>query len=117
MKRVFIILSIIILVAIGFISIGLVLGEIQEHRINQYETETLDRGTIFQKVEADGVVTSHQTSLLFWKITGEVDDVFVKPGYQVSAGTTLASIKASSTPAQLLYAQVEKLSAEIALDL
>jgi len=117
MKKVIIILTIILLVAVGFVTAGLIIGEIQQNAVDKYETEDLDRGTIYQKVEADGIVTSNQTSMLFWKIKGEVDDVLVKPGYQVNAGTVLASINPDTTPSVLLLAQIEKITAEIALDL
>jgi len=117
MKKVILILIIILLVAVGFVTAGLIIGELQQNAINQYETADLDQGTIYHNVEADGIVTSNQTSIMFWKISGEVEDVLVKPGYQVTAGSVLASIDPATTPSVLLLAQIEKITAEIALDL
>ena len=117
MKKVVIVLTIILLVIVGFISVGLFLGEMQDKTLSQYETETLELGTIYRKVEADGVVTSNQTSLLFWKISGEVANVNVQTGYKVDTGTKLASIDPNSTPAYLIIAQIEKITAETALNL
>jgi HlyD family secretion protein len=84
--------------------------------LNEFETEVVERGTLYSHVETNGYVTSNQTALLFWKITGEVDNIYARPGYQVSKGDLLASLDEDAAPAQIVAARSEKLTAELALE-
>jgi HlyD family secretion protein len=117
MKKAILIPTIIALVAVGFIALGLIMGESQANRLNEFETEVIDRGTLFNTIDSNGIVVSNQSSLLFWKITGEVGNVFVRPGFDVSKGSILASLDAKSTPSQIISIQAEKITAEMALDI
>jgi len=117
MKKAILIPTIIALVAVGLIVFGLIIGEAQANRLTQYETEVLDIGTLYNTIDSSGVVVSNQSALLFWKITGEVGNVFVRPGYEVTQGSILASLDPASTPAQIIYIQAEKITAQMALDI
>ncbi len=39
----------------------------------ELEMETLQRGTLSTVIDADGVVQSSQSALLFWNVSGEID--------------------------------------------
>lgn len=117
MKKALLILTIITFVAIGFVAVGIFMGESQVAKLNEFDTEVIERGTLYSRVETDGYVTSNQTALLFWKITGEVGNIYARPGYRVSKGDVLASLDPASAPAQIVAAQSEKLTAELALNI
>ena len=98
MKKALIILTLITLVALGFVGFGLAMGERQANQFAEYETEQIERETLFTIVEANGVVQSNQSALLVWKIPGEVETVFVESGSEVSKGDILASLDPASLP-------------------
>lgn len=116
MKRKTIILTVIILAALGLVAFGLFGSGRGAGFANDFETETIERGTLSSIVEANGIVQSNQTALLFWKISGKVDEMLVKPGDQVSVDDILASLATTSLPSYILTSQAELLSAQDALD-
>jgi len=116
MKRTLIIFGVVTLVIILFVVIGLALVRVQADIYNSYETELIERGTLTTVVEADGIVQSNQSALLFWKVSGEVDVVMVKTGDKVTEGDILATVKTESLPAYIVAAQAELISAERELD-
>jgi HlyD family secretion protein len=116
MKRNSIIIIIIILVALGIVAFGLFgSGRVAGHP-SQFETETIDRGNLSSIVEANGIVHSSQSALLYWKIPGKVDEVFVKPGDLVRVDGILASLATTSLPSNIITAQAELVNAQKALD-
>jgi HlyD family secretion protein len=116
MKKAIIILIIISLVAIVFVAFGLILVEGQASLISSYETELIERGTLTTVVEANGIVQSNQSALLFWKVSGEVGSVLVKTGDRVSEGDILATLETESLPAYIVAAKAEQISAQRQLD-
>lgn len=116
MKKALIILTLITLVALGFVGFGLAMGEQQANQFAEYETEQIERETLFTIVEANGVVQSNQSALLVWKIPGEVETVFVESGSEVSKGDILASLDPASLPTYIIAAQAELVTSRRALD-
>lgn len=116
MKKNTIIFTVIILVALGtvaFILSGLGKGV---DLASEFETESIKRGTLSSFVEADGIVQSNQSALLFWKTSGKIDEILVKPGDRVRAGNILASLEPMSLPSTIIAAQAELLTAQKALN-
>lgn len=116
MRKAFIILGVISLILVVFVLISIVLTEGQASIYSRYETEQIEQGTLTTVVEADGVVQSKQSAMLFWKVSGEVDEVLVETGDLVSEGDLLATILTESLPAYIVAAQAELISAERKLD-
>jgi HlyD family secretion protein len=116
MKRKTIILTVIILAALGLVAFGLFGSGRGAGFANDFETETIERGTLSSIVEANGIVQSNQTALLFWKISGKVDEMLVKPGDQVRVDDILASLATTSLPSYIITSRAELLSAQDALD-
>ncbi len=116
MRRYTIIFIAIILVALGFIAFNLVGLSGNPDFESEFETEVIKRGSLFSIVEANGIVQSNQSALLFWKIPGQVSEVLVRPGDRVQEGDLLASLDMSSLPAYIIAAQAELLSAQSALE-
>jgi HlyD family secretion protein len=115
MKKNTIIFTVIILTVLGFVAFILPgLGKGVD-LAGEIETESIKRGTLSSVVEADGIVQSNQSALLFWKIPGKVGDIPVKPGDRVRAGDILASLDPISLPSTIIAAQAELLSAQKAL--
>jgi HlyD family secretion protein len=116
MKRYTIIASVIILVAIGIIAYGVLGLRRGVVLASEVETETIEMGNLLSVVEANGIVQSNQSTVLFWKIPGKVDTVMVEPGDQVLVGDTLASLDTMSLPSYIISAQAELLNAQNALE-
>lgn len=62
----------------------------------QYQTATVQKGTIVQTVSASGQVNSTNMVSITSSATGVVSDVFVRNGEQVSAGENIAQITLDS---------------------
>jgi len=116
MKKALIILTVITLIALGVVAVGLVMGVRQASQLGGYETEQIERETLFTVVEANGVVQSNQSAILLWKIPGEVETVYVESGMEVSKGDILASLDTASLPAYFIAAQADLVTARRALD-
>jgi HlyD family secretion protein len=116
MKKALLILTVITLVALGVVGIGLAMGEQQADKLAGYETEQVQRETLFTIIEANGVVQSNQSALLLWKTSGEVETVFVESGAEVSKGDILASLDTASLPTYIIAAQAELVTSRRALD-
>jgi HlyD family secretion protein len=115
MKKNTIIFAIIVLAVLGFVAFILPgLGKGVD-LAGEFETESVKRGTLSSVVEADGIVQSNQSALLFWKIPGKVGEIPVKPGDRVHAGDILVSLDPVSLPSTIIAAQAELLSAQKAL--
>jgi HlyD family secretion protein len=117
MKKIIIIIFIIlaVMVSIFFIS-RMLASNAQAKLIANLETVVIERSTLATTVSTAGTVRSSQSALLFWETSGEVSQVLVKPGDQVSAGDILAVLETGSLPAYIILAQTDLLSAQKALD-
>jgi len=116
MKKYLFILSIVVLVAFGLFTISRILMDREVDSSSTFETETIRRGAFSSMVEVNGVVQPSQSALLFWKISGEVKDVNVRPGDRVSSGETLATLETTSLPPSIIVAQAELINTQKTLD-
>ena len=58
----------------------------------QYQTSTVERGTLISSVSASGTVSSGNRSQISTSITGTVTNVYVKSGETVTQGQTIAIV-------------------------
>lgn len=80
------------------------------------KTERISRGSLEAEVDATGVVYPNQSAIIPWETSGIVEEVVVKQGDQVSAGRTLAVLKGSSLPQNIIQAEQELINAQQALE-
>ncbi|MCJ7700153.1 MAG: efflux RND transporter periplasmic adaptor subunit [Anaerolineales bacterium] len=103
----------ILLVLVGVFALASAMGS---RPAVELETETLQRGTLSTVIDVDGVVQSSQSALLFWNVSGEIDQVNVQPGDRVTAGEIITSLEPLSLPSYVIAAQAELISAQRALE-
>jgi HlyD family secretion protein len=82
----------------------------------QWQTETVTKMDIQQRVSADGFLQSNQTARLAWQISGVIQAVDVELGDPVQSGQNLASLKQDSLPESVILAQIDLLDAQKALE-
>jgi HlyD family secretion protein len=116
MKKALIILTFITLVAILFIAFGLVIGESQASQMGELETEPISRGTLSIVVQENGLLKSNQSAILYWKIPGEIKDVYVATGDQISTDDPLASLDPTTLQSYIISAQADLIKSQRALD-
>ncbi len=80
------------------------------------KTAVLEVGTLETTISATGNVRSRQQVDLTWSSVGIVEDVKVKLGDSVPAGSQLATLAQSSLPQTVILAQADLFSAQEALD-
>ena len=92
-------------------------GERQaEALLGDLETEKVEYGLLKAYVGATGTVHANQSVTLPWETTGTVDEVMVTIGDMVTEGETLATLRQSSLPQNVILAQADLVSAEQALE-
>lgn len=109
-----------ILIALGIFLVLVVLFLVFRpgggEQAGQFQTATIERGTLTATVGATGTVRSRQTTTLVWQTAGTVESVSVQVGDQVKAGEVLASLSKTSLPQAIILAEAEIVSAQQALD-
>jgi len=78
----------------------------------EYQTTTVQHGTLTSSVEGTGTLASTQTANLTWLTSGQVDQVMGKIGSQVKNGDVLATLLQSSLPQSALQAQSNLVTAQ-----
>ncbi|HVN53795.1 MAG TPA: efflux RND transporter periplasmic adaptor subunit [Anaerolineaceae bacterium] len=84
--------------------------------IANVQTVRLTKGTITSTVGATGTVRSNQNATVAWAVDGQVGNVAVKIGDQVTKDQILASLSPSSLPQAVLQAQSDLITAQQALE-
>jgi HlyD family secretion protein len=117
MKKVFIVVIVLALVAAGL----LLLTQYQARgqitaTLRDLETEPVRRGDIKINVGATGDVHANQTTLLSWQTSGTIGEVNFDVGDQVSTNQILASLEQTSLARHVILAQAELIDAQSALD-
>jgi multidrug efflux pump subunit AcrA (membrane-fusion protein) len=69
-----------------------------------FQTVLAERGELIATIGATGRVRSNQTALLYWKISGASDQVYIEVGDQVKRAK-LADLQQSSLPQNVILAQ------------
>ena len=108
MKKTIIIISVVIVIAIGaFAFINVSAQRNAAAVLDNLETETVQRGALSSVIGATGSVHSSQSAYLFWKVSGQVDQNLVTVGDSVTAGDTLATISETTLSAYIILAQAD----------
>ena len=83
---------------------------------NALQTATIARGNLTATIGATGTVRAKQTAILVWQTTGAVDTINVKVGDNVPAGFVMAFLDKTSLSQNIILAEADLASAQMALD-
>lgn len=114
MKRIFAIVAVIIIAAIGiFLVLRPRMGANSQAEL---QTEAARQGELNVTVDADGVVRSNQSAILVWQTSGLVNEVNPSLGETVTAGQVLASLDKTTLPQNVILAQADLVNAKRTLE-
>jgi HlyD family secretion protein len=114
-KHKWITLFIIAAIAAGaFLAYNQIAG--QAATATEYQTTKAERGTLTATIGATGTVRAEQSVVLTWQTSGIVEAVNVSIGDKVTADQTLANLKQTSLPQNIITAQADLVSAKKSLD-
>jgi HlyD family secretion protein len=82
----------------------------------QFQTATLERGTLTATIGATGTVRAMQTAVLVWQAAGTVDTVNVKVGDNIPEDFVMAFLEKTSLPQSIIAAEADLADAQQALD-
>src|SRR5215216_236240 len=82
----------------------------------QFQTATIERGSLTATIGATGTVRAKQTAVLIWQAAGTVENVQAKVGDAVKVGDKLASLSKTSLPQSVILAEADLASAQKSLD-
>lgn len=117
MKRktvIWIIISVVIAIATYFVYQSY--QQAQAAQNSAFQTEPVRRGELTALVGATGTVRANQTAVLAWQTSGQVGEVLVEVGQQVSQEEVLAELKKSSLSQSLILAEADLVNAKKALE-
>jgi multidrug efflux pump subunit AcrA (membrane-fusion protein) len=116
--RKFVITALIILAlaAIGYFGYRFFHARQQANTISSLQTVTASRGSLTATVGATGTVHADQTAMLLWQTSGIVDNVYVQVGQVITSGQTLADLKQSSLPQNIILATSDIITARNAVN-
>ncbi len=116
MKRSTIIVVVVVVLAVaGYFGFRLIQAR-QAAARSGFETVEIARGSLTALVGATGTVRANQTAVLAWQTSGQIGEIYVEVGDQVSAGQTLASLERSSLSQAIILAEADLISARRALE-
>ncbi len=116
MKKYRTIIIIVAIVVVAVIAFFFLRARRQADAASQYQTVTLERGTLTATVGATGTVRASQVAILTWQTSGTVGSVDVGVGDQVVAGDVLATISKDSLPQSIILAEADLVAAQRNLD-
>lgn len=79
---------------------------------SQFQTATIERGTLTTTIGSTGTVRAKQTAVLIWQAAGTVESVNVQVGDSVSADDVLASLAKTSLPQSVILAEADLVDAQ-----
>ena len=88
----------------------------QAKTLNQFQTTPAGLGSLTATVGGTGSVHANQTAILTWQTSGNVQQVDVTAGDQVTTGQVLATLETTSLPQSVIMAQGDLQSAQKSLD-
>lgn len=88
----------------------------QAQAVTEFQTTTIERGSLTATIGATGTVRARQTAILVWQAAGTVDTVTTKPGDIVKADDLLASLDKTSLPQSVILAEADLANAQKSLD-
>lgn len=116
MKRTYIILLVVALVAVSIFAFVQFRARTQALAATAYETTPAARGSLTATVGGTGLVRANQSAVLTWQTSGQVEAVEVAIGDQVVADQVLATLQTTSLPQNVILAQAELTDAQKALE-
>jgi HlyD family secretion protein len=116
MKRLITLLIIVIVAVGGYFAYRQYQARQQAAAESSLATATAGKGDLTATVGATGVVRSNQSTVLYWKISGTVDQVNVAVGDAVSKDAVLAALARTSLPQNVILAQADLVSAQKTLN-
>ena len=111
-RNLLIILLIVVIAASAFIFVR---GS-NANTTSQFQTTTLERGTLTATIGATGTVRAKQTAILIWQAAGTVDTVNVKVGDNIPEDFVMAFLEKTSLPQSVIMAEADLADAQKALD-
>jgi len=112
-NRVVFIILLVIAVAASFFVIRRNASAAKE---TNFQTATIERGSLTATIGATGTVRAKQTAVLIWQVAGAVDTVNAKVGDNVPAGFVMAFLSKSSLPQSIILAEADLVNAQKSLD-
>lgn len=88
----------------------------QAAALEQYQTTTVNRGSLTATVGATGIVHPNQTAILAWQTSGTVERVMAAIDDLVQPGETMAELQSDSLPQSVILARSDLISAQKALE-
>jgi HlyD family secretion protein len=117
MKKILIIIIILAVVgALIIVGVGAARRRQQNAVLGDLQTTTASNGSLTATVGATGMVHANQTAILTWQTSGNVADISVSVGEEVTAGQVLATLDRSTLSQSVILAQADLINAEQALD-
>jgi HlyD family secretion protein len=83
---------------------------------SQFQTATVERGSLTATIGATGTVRAKQTAVLIWQAAGTVDTVNVRIGDNIPADFVMAYLEKGSLPQTIIMAEADLASAQKSLD-
>lgn len=114
-RRTIIILLVIALAIAGFFGYR-AWRTAQAQANSTFQTEQITRGALNALVGATGTVRANQTAVLAWQTSGQIGEIAVAAGEQVSSGDVLGRLSQTSLPQNLILAEADLVSARRALE-
>ena len=115
-RTIIILIVLVVLATAGFFGYRSFQRRAEAAAQSQYQTATIEYGSLTAMVGATGTVRADQTAVIAWESTGQVEDVLVSVGDLVEDGQILAELKKSSLPQNIILAEAELYSARQALE-
>lgn len=115
-KRIIIILVIIAMAVAGFFAVRLLRQNQAAALASEFQTAVVQRGNLTAIVGGTGTVRSNQTALLTWQTSGQIADIDVSIGNQVTADQILATLEKGSLAQNIILAEADLVNAKRALE-
>lgn len=109
-------LLIILVIAVVGISAFLYVRGANADPASQFQTSTVERGSLTATIGATGTVRPKQSSVLVWQAAGTVENVHVSVGDTVRAQDVLAELEKTSLPQSIILAEADLASAQKTLE-
>lgn len=107
---------IILLVVVVGVSAFLFVRQPNADAASQFQTATIDRGTLTATIGATGTVRAKQSAVLVWQAAGTVDTVNVRVGDNIESNFVMAYLSKTSLPQSVIMAEADLASAQKTLD-
>ncbi len=109
-------LIILLIIAIAVPAFLFMRGSNAANAASQFQTATVERGTLTATIGATGTVRARQTAVLVWQAAGTVDTVNVKVGDNIPDDFVIAFLEKTSLPQSIIAAEADLADAQQALD-